>query len=460
MSSGALEDIMRGSSSVSGLVLFVALAMWPSSAAAQSLGTFRWQTQPYCNVITVSVAQTGSVYTLDGFDDQCGHHTRAAVSGTAFPNPDGTIGIGVTIVVTPGGTPLHLDATLSVATVGGSWRDSAGAHGAFVFNPANVSGAPRPTPTTAFPAGIAVGTTSLGTDGGIAARGQEIPESTIPYSKGTRMVWNPGKGAFRAGGLFQLTDDDKVGLFSVAMGYGSTASGRSSIALGQASASGDVSVALGGAGAHAEHALAIGFVTGAYGKDSVAIGSEALAAAANSVALGVQARSHHVGAIVVGDGGSAVNSTAANQLTIRARGGTRLFSNLNMTSGVQLAPNANAWSSLSDVNSKEHFRDLDGADVLAKIARLPIREWSYKAQDAAIRHVGPTAQDFRAAFGLGEDPLRISTIDADGIALAAVQALEARTREANDALVRENAALRAQLEIVLARLDAVERLPR
>ena len=77
---------------------------------------------------------------------------------------------------------------------------------------------------------------------------------------------------------------------------------------------------------------------------------------------------------------------------------------------------------------------------------MSIREWNYKAQDAAIRHVGPTAQDFHAAFGLGEDPLRISTIDADGIALAGVSAL-----------ARENAALKAQLAALTARLEALER---
>jgi hypothetical protein len=133
-----------------------------------------------------------------------------------------------------------------------------------------------------------------------------------------------------------------------------------------------------------------------------------------------------------------------------------------LTSGVRLAPNASAWSSLSDVNSKEHFRDLNGEDVLVKIARMPIREWNYKAQDAAIRHVGPTAQDFHAAFGLGEDPLRISTIDADGIALRAVQALEARTREADETLVRRNASLEVDLAALKAELtsvrDALQRL--
>jgi hypothetical protein len=76
---------------------------------------------------------------------------------------------------------------------------------------------------------------------------------------------------------------------------------------------------------------------------------------------------------------------------------------------------------------------------------MSIREWNYKAQDAAIRHVGPTAQDFHAAFGLGEDPLRISTIDADGIALAGVKAL-----------VRENEALKTALAELAARVERLE----
>ena len=103
-----------------------------------------------------------------------------------------------------------------------------------------------------------------------------------------------------------------------------------------------------------------------------------------------------------------------------------------------LNANESFWSSLSDVNSKENSKELAGEDVLARIAQMPVREWNYKAQDAAIRHVGPTAQDFHAAFGLGVDTRRIGTVDADGIALAAVKALEARTRELRD----ENQALR------------------
>jgi hypothetical protein len=118
---------------------------------------------------------------------------------------------------------------------------------------------------------------------------------------------------------------------------------------------------------------------------------------------------------------------------------------------VELRPGAGAWSVVSDVAMKENFRDLDGGDVLAKIAAMPIREWNYKTQDAGIRHVGPTAQDFHAAFGLGEARTRINTIDADGVALAAVKALEARTRE-------ENSLLKAQLAALQSRLDQLEAL--
>ncbi len=425
------------------------LACTTSAAFAQSLGAFRWQMQPYCNVLTLTVTQTGGVYTLDGFDDQCGAGARASVTGTAFPNPDGTIGIGLNVVTAPGGTPLHLEVALSLATLGGPWHDSAGGNGTFAFNPSAVTGTPRPSPAAAFPAGLIVGQTSLFSDSGILAQGQEEVTGPAPYSKGTRLLWHPGKGAFRSGGIFSENDDQNMGLFSTAMGYGSTASGQFSVALGVANASGERSVALGGASATGEKSVAIGFLALATGKSAIALGEEVHASAPYSVVLGGDATSDSfTGSFVYGDGipGVRVRSSAANQFTVRARGGTRFFSNLNMTSGVTLAPGASAWASVSDINMKENFRDLGGDDVLAKIARMPIREWNYKTQDAAIRHVGPTAQDFHAAFGLGEDPLRISTIDADGIALAGVKAL-----------ALENQALKTELALLRERLARLER---
>jgi hypothetical protein len=56
------------------------------------------------------------------------------------------------------------------------------------------------------------------------------------------------------------------------------------------------------------------------------------------------------------------------------------------------------------------------------VAALPLSEWSYRTE-TGVRHVGPMAQDFMAAFGLGDDPTRISVVDANGINLAATQGL-------------------------------------
>ena len=117
-------------------------------AAAQPLGSFRWQLQPYCNVLSLAVVQQGGQYQLDGTDDQCGAAQAAGVRGMAFQNPNGSIGFGLTIVTAPGGTPVHVDATISIATLSGTWRDSAGNIGTFIFTPgAGTGGGPRPVPS-------------------------------------------------------------------------------------------------------------------------------------------------------------------------------------------------------------------------------------------------------------------------------------------------------------------------
>ena len=63
--------------------------------------------------------------------------------------------------------------------------------------------------------------------------------------------------------------------------------------------------------------------------------------------------------------------------------------------------------------------------MLRKLARVPISTWSYRAQDDSIRHIGPMAQDFYRAFGVGESRRRIDSVDADGVALVAIQGLSA-----------------------------------
>jgi len=74
-------------------------------------------------------------------------------------------------------------------------------------------------------------------------------------------------------------------------------------------------------------------------------------------------------------------------------------------------------------NAKTDVIPVDSRQIVTKLAQIPLATWRYKSQAEGIRHMGPMAQDFYAAFGLGEDEKYISTIDADGVALAAIQGL-------------------------------------
>jgi len=96
----------------------------------------------------------------------------------------------------------------------------------------------------------------------------------------------------------------------------------------------------------------------------------------------------------------------------------------------------------SDVNVKTDFAPVDKSDVLQRVLGLPIAEWSYKADDPSVRHLGPMAQDFYGAFSLGQGGTGISTLDTSGVALAAIQGLHALVEERD----QELAALRKEVE--------------
>ena len=125
----------------------VALALGAGVAGAQPLGTYQWQLAPLCNVVTLTIVQSGAFYTLQGTDDQCGAPTAAAATGLAFVNSNGSIGFGISIVTSPGGAPVTVDAAIALPGLSGSWRDNGGRSGTFAYAPgAGSSGAPRPMP--------------------------------------------------------------------------------------------------------------------------------------------------------------------------------------------------------------------------------------------------------------------------------------------------------------------------
>ena len=107
----------------------------------------------------------------------------------------------------------------------------------------------------------------------------------------------------------------------------------------------------------------------------------------------------------------------------------------------------------SDRNVKENFAPVDGRDILERLSTIPIETWNYKTHDPSIRHMGPMAQDFYAAFGVGADDKYIATVDADGVALAAIQRLYQIVQE-KDVQIAELDARLALLEQKMGGEDA------
>ena len=191
---------------------------------------------------------------------------------------------------------------------------------------------------------------------------------------------------------------------------------------------------------------------------TVAGGANNRAAGEHSLAAGSGALAVHDGAFVWADETSAFFSSGAqNQFSVRSTGGARFVSQVDAsgtpTAGVTLAPGGGSWSSLSDEASKRAIEPVSGRSVLRELASVPISTWSYRAQDDSIRHIGPMAQDFYRAFGVGESRRRISSVDADGVALAAIQGLSEKLRVER----RRRHEQEQRLDRLEARLTALER---
>jgi hypothetical protein len=175
------------------------------------------------------------------------------------------------------------------------------------------------------------------------------------------------------------------------------------------------------------------------------------AAGTYSFAAGARASAAQTGTFVWSDGSDGdtiLTSSRAYQFLARASGGVTFWTNAASTVGATLAPGSGTWASASDRNLKTDVANVDDAVVLDKVAALPISRWSYKSE-RGVRHLGPMAQDFYAAFGVGEDDKHITAVDEDGVALAAIKALHAE----NERLRRHLAAMSA----ADARRDAHQR---
>ena len=213
-----------------------------------------------------------------------------------------------------------------------------------------------------------------------------------------------------------------------------------------------------GGGSHNTNGSSYGFIGGGYANlatnncATIPGGSNNVAGGQCSFAAGQSAQAVNNNAFVWSDGSATLASTNSQSVTMRASGGYRLFS--GSSSGVYVAPGGGSWTSLSDRNVKENFVPVDAGLILEKVAALPLSIWNYKSQDAAIRHIGPMAQDFKATFAVGESETGITTVDESGVALAAIQGLSLKLNEKNaeiEALKQSVAELKQMVQTLAAK---------
>jgi len=172
-------------------------------------------------------------------------------------------------------------------------------------------------------------------------------------------------------------------------------------------------------------------------------GDNNAALARYAFAAGRNARATTIGSFVWADSNTTnFYSVGHNSFCVRASGGVRFATTSSGTVGVKLDAGDTAWEVLSDSTKKTILHQANTQEILNKVAALPIAEWYYKHQSPNDKHIGPMAQDFHALFGYGDDNLSISTIDPDGIALAAIQQL-----------IKENQELKQRIE----KLEAMQR---
>jgi hypothetical protein len=132
-----------------------------------------------------------------------------------------------------------------------------------------------------------------------------------------------------------------------------------------------------------------------------------------------------------------------NTFHVKASGGIRLVVGSQTCTLTTVVAN---WqcSGASSAELKTQHAAADSRAVLDALATMPIAVWSYLADGDAVRHIGPMAEDFRAAFGLGESDKQINSLDAQGVALAAIQGLYQVIREHEATIAAQSERLEAQ----------------
>lgn len=353
------------------------------------------------------------------------------------------------------------------------------------------------------------------TGGGLLAPDQGASSGDIPATgAGARLMWYPGKRAFRAGAVNgDQWNDGNIGTWSVAfgadtkasanytvaMGDGTTAKSEGAVAMGSGTTAGNDqsidaatnAVAMGSfttaSGAQAvamgkqttasrEGAVAMGRFTTASNPSAVAMGKSTTASGFESFAAGDQAAAEDNKSFVWNDGtgyhdipnasdglssNTAVDGepvTGNQTFSVSAQGGVRFIT--GSSSVTYIDGGTAGWSNTSTRKAKTNIDPVDPAAVLAAVEAMPVSTWEYKGDDGkgqGTRHIGPMAEDFHGIlpYDLGGSDDHINSINADGVALGAIKGL-ARKVETQKEQITEQQATIDSLERRVEQVDAVK----
>jgi hypothetical protein len=199
------------------------------------------------------------------------------------------------------------------------------------------------------------------------------------------------------------------------------------------------------------------FVAG--GIDNFAGGNDSFVAGENSTDVNSGRAENN--SFVWGDGTRKCVSQGAHTFVALATGGVYFYTYLdaeNPNYGAFLAANSTSWAAISDRNAKKNFQPVDGVSVLDKLAAIPIQEWNYKwEKDSDVPNIGPMAQDFKHTFYPGRDDKSITTLEFDGVELAAIQGLNEKLKE-KDAEIQKLEEKAGEVDSLEKRVSDLEKM--
>jgi hypothetical protein len=397
----------------------------------------------------VAGSEDGQGATVGGgwFNDAGGH--VATVAGGSYNRANGQC------AAVPGGSRNEAAGAYSFAA---GRRAKATHDGAFVWadsTDANFASGAADEFSVRAAGGVRL---HVDTDGGGLRLEPHATSPTVVAGHSDNSVTSGAFGATISGGGGAAADHN-----TVTDDYGSVGGGRHNQAGDNAGTTQDATLATVGGGYNNIASGQYATVPGGYQNEAVG---------AHSFAAGRRAKAEGQGTFVWADTVAAeFRCTGANMFVVRAVGGVWFGTTsspsipagrfINTSTGGYLSTGG-AWTDNCDRARKRGFEPVDRQQVLDRVAALPITTWSYRAESSHVRHIGPVAQDFHAAFGLGADDKHLSALDTSGVALAAIQGLHQVVQEKEaDATARlaEKDAEVAELKARLAKLEAlVERL--